>query len=144
MIGLKQKKVLKVYNDHVGNQEAEINQLLSILSDYRKKFGDIGMADSVVNQRADIERELQQVRQENQKVQLQLSSKEKELSEQENVFKEMDNALQKLTSQNITKELSGLQSDVQKLETTHDELEAKIKVIEDELNDLLSTKSKVL
>ena len=144
MIGLKQKKVLKVYNDHVGNQEAEINQLISILSDYRKKFGDIGMADSIVNQRADIERELQQVRQENQKVQLQLSTKEKDRSDQENVFKEMDNALQKLTSLIITKELSNLQSDVLKLETTHDELEVKIKVIEDELNELLSTKSKVL
>ena len=103
MIGLKQKKILKVFSDHAGNQEAEINQLLSVLTDYRKKFGDLGISDSVVNQRADIERKLQEVRQENQTVQLQLTTKEKDLSEQENVFKEMDKALQKLTSQNPSK-----------------------------------------
>lgn len=143
MIGLKQKKILKVFSDHAGNQEAEINQLLSVLTDYRKKFGDLGISDSVVNQRADIERKLQEVRQENQTVQLQLTTKEKDLSEQENVFKEMDKALQKLTSQNPSKELSGLQSDVHELEKKNLEIDNQIKAIEDELNDLLNTRKVV-
>ena len=143
MIGLKQKKILRVFSDHAGNQEAEINQILSVLSDYRKKFGDLGISDSVVNQRADIERKLQEVRQENQTVQLQLSTKEKELYEQENVFKEMDIALQKLTSQNVTEELSGLQSEVQELEKQNGELDIQLKLIEEELNDLLNTRKVV-
>lgn len=143
MIGLKQKKILKVFSDHAANQEAEINQFLSVLSDYRKKFGDLGISDSVVNQRADIERKLQEVRQENQTVQLQLTSKEKELSEQDHIFKEMDIALQELTSQNVTKELSGLQTEVQTLEKKNTEIDEQIKQIEDELNDLLNTKKMV-
>jgi len=140
MIGLKQKKVLKVYSDHLVNQEAEIDQLLSVLSDYRKKFGDLGIADSVVNQRADIERRLQEVRQENQAVQLQLTTKEKNLSEQQQVFKEMDVALQKLTSQNVTKELSGLQDEVTALESMNADYDSQLKKIEDELNELLNTR----
>ncbi len=143
MIGLKQKKILKVFSDHAANQEAEINQFLSVLSDYRKKFGDLGISDSVVNQRADIERKLQEIRQENQTVQLQLTSKEKELSEQDHIFKEMDIALQELTSQNVTKELSGLQTEVQTLEKKNTEIDEQIKQIEDELNDLLNTKKMV-
>ncbi len=140
MIGLKQKKVLKVYSDHVVDQEAEIDQILSVLTDYRKKFGDLGLSDSIVNQRADIEQKLQEVRQENQSVQLQLTSKEKELKDQENIFKEMDLALQKLTSQNVTKELSGLQDEVNELEQKNTDYDNRLKSIEDELNDLLNTK----
>lgn len=143
LIGLKQKKVLKVYSDHLVNQEAEIDQLLSVLSDYRKKFGDLGIADSVVNQRADIERKLQEVRQENQAVQLQLTTREKNLAEQQQVFKEMDIALQKLTSQNVTKELSGLQEEVTALESMNADYDNQLRIIEDELNDLLTTRKVV-
>lgn len=144
MIGLKQKKILKVFSDHIGNQEAEINQILSVLSDYRKKYGDLGLGDSIVNQRVDIERQLQEVRGENQTVQLQLNTKENELKEQEHIFKEMDVALQKLTSQNVTKELSSLQSDVTELEKRQDSLDTELKEIEDKLNELLSTKTKMV
>ena len=144
MIGLKQKKVLKVYSDHIGQQEAEINQILSVLSDYRKKFGDLGLSDSIVNQRADIEQKLQEVRSENQGVQLQLTTKEKELKEQENIFKEMNQALQKLTSQNVSQELSNLQTEIEELDEKNTVLDDQLKEIEERLNQLLSTKTKML
>jgi predicted nucleic acid-binding Zn-ribbon protein len=143
VIGLKQKKILKVFSTHIGNQEVEINQLMSSVADYRKKIGDLGISDSIVNQRADFERQLQEVRQENQGIQLQLSSKEKDLAEQENIFKEMDKALQNLTSQNVTKELSGLQNEVQELEKINETLDGQLRQIEEEINNLLNTKAKV-
>ena len=140
MIGRKQRNVLKIYSDHLANQEAEISQLESLLGDFRNKLGDIGIKDSVASQKADLEKNIQEKRQENQTLNLSLNTKEEESSQLQSSLKELDSVLNKLSSENSSLELKNFQSEISDLESKHSEIDNIIREKEDQINNLLSTK----
>ena len=140
MLGRKQKQVLKVYGDHLVNQEAEIKELQSIVADYKQKFGDIGLGDSVASQKADLEKQVQEKRQQNQELSLELNTKEDQLIQYQSSLKQLDEALQTLTSDNASKELQTIQTEIANLETKHNEVDNLLREKEDQISRLLSTK----
>lgn len=143
MIGRKQKKILGIYDNHVVNQEAEINQLTSLVSEYRNKFGDIGIKDSLATQKADFEKQLQTLRQRNQSLMLSISTKENELIQYQSSLKQLDDGLKSLASQNEDgkdTDVTNIQSEIDSLETKLKEIDIKIKEGEEALDKLLSTK----
>lgn len=142
ILGRKQKEILKVYGDHLANQEAEISQLESVLSEFRIKIGDLGLNDSVASQKADIEKELQDKRRENQTLSLSLNTREEEIAFLQSSLKQMETGLQGLTSENSGLDLDILQVEIDELEATSKEIDNELKEKETKINDLLSTKQR--
>lgn len=142
ILGRKQKEILKVYGDHLANQEAEISQLESVLSEFRIKIGDLGLNDSVASQKADIEKELQDKRRENQTLSLSLNTREEEIAYLQSSLKQMETGLQGLTSENSGLDLDILQVEIDELEATSKEIDNELKEKETKINDLLSTKQR--
>ena len=140
MIGRKQKKVLSVYENHLANQEAEISQLDSVITEYRNKFGDIGIKDSLASQKADLEKQLQEKRQNNQTLSLSISTKEEQLTQLQASKKQLDEGLRTLTSENQSNELKEVQKSIDVLEAKHAEIDNVIREKENQINTLLSTK----
>ena len=140
MIGRKQKKVLMIYEDHLANQEAEISQLESLVSEYRNKFGDIGIKDSLASQKADLEKKLQELRHKNQTLSLSISTKEEELHQLQSSQKQLDDVLKELSTENQSKELKDIQQTIDDLESKHSEIDSNLREKEEQINKLLSTR----
>ena len=141
MLGRKQKKVLAIYDNHVVDQEAEINQLTSLASEFRNKFGDIGIKDSLATQKADLEKLLHTLRQRNQTLMLSISTKENELIQYQTSLKQLNEGLKSLTgSSSESKDINNIQSEIDNLEIKLDEIENKIREDEASIDQLLSTK----
>ena len=140
MIGRKQKKVLMIYEDHLANQEAEISQLESLVSEYRNKFGDIGIKDSLASQKADLEKKLQELRHKNQTLSLSISTKEEELHQLQSSQKQLDDVLKELSTENQSKELKDIQQTIDDLESKHSEIDSSLREKEEQINKLLSTR----
>lgn len=141
MIGYKQKKVLSVYSEHIGNQEAEISQLNSLLNDYRTKHGTIELSDSLEVRKANLEQDLQDLRSENQSLSLQVQSQEEEYQNLRKQVAQMEEALHTLTSEKTGKELANLQQQVQDLEGQSQQLEGEVRQLENQLQESMASRA---
>ncbi|MHA2366423.1 MAG: hypothetical protein ACXAC7_20870 [Candidatus Hodarchaeales archaeon] len=140
MLDRRSRQVLNIYSEHIGHQEAEISQLNSILDDYRNKFGILEISDRSEFKKANLEQQLQSIRKENQSLSLQIKTIENEITEQQLNLNQMNEMLQTLTRQPSSEDLTSLQKNVNELEKITQELDKKVRVLQDELEQLMTSK----
>ena len=143
LIGRKARKVINVYSEHIGRQEAENYQVKSILKDYRKKFGPLlELSHGSEVKKANLERELQEIRKKNQIQQIQIKTEQSNVQEQKQTLKQMEEVSDSLTNQseNEDEDISPLQEELKSLQSQSQEFDEKIRKLEDELRNLMTTR----
>ena len=143
LISRKARKVINVYSEHIGRQEAENYRINSILKDYRQKFGPLlELSHRSEIKKANLERQLQEIRKKNQLQQIQIKTEQKNVQEHNQTLKHMEEIFDSLTNQSENDEegISPLQDELKKLESQSQDLNEKIRKLEDNLQNLMSTR----
>jgi len=143
LINRKAKKVLNVYSEHIGRQEAENYQIKSLLKDYRNKFGPLlELSHGSEIKKADLERQLQEIRKKIKIEQIQIKTEQSTVQEQNLTLKQMDDVLDSLTNQseNVDEDIIPLQEEFKNLQNQSQEIDEKIRILEDELQNIMTTR----
>ena len=141
MLDRRARKVLNVYTEHIGRQEADISRLNSILDDFRSEFGPIEMSNHPEVKKASLERQLQEIRKKNQMLQIRIKTEENSIIELENGILGLQDTLQTLASEVSDKEVTSLREEVKNLAEQEHKLDFEIREMEDKLQELMSTRS---
>lgn len=137
------RRVLTIYQNHIAEQEAEIQRLESRIAEYSSKFGELDLSSSAEFQKAKLERELQELRKKNNEYQLKIQTITGSLNQRQSTVKDMEEAVKELT-----KKISGGKEDtfkaieerVQSLENGNEKLDKQLAELQIEMQKILQEK----